>query len=83
MEFSSENGHHSLRVGDRGRAGVQDVVSFGSESGEPARLAGIFHPAGSELTIAKADEDSGISAFGISFGGGGKSGFSHHFAWAA
>jgi hypothetical protein len=83
MEFSSENGHHSLTVGDRGRAAVQDVVSFGVENGEPARLNGIFHPVGSELTIAKADEDSGIEAFGVTVGGGGKAGFSHAFSWAA
>ena len=42
MEFSSSNGHHSLIVGDRGRVAVQDVVPFGVEDGEPARLAGCF-----------------------------------------
>ena len=31
---------------------IEDVVPFGIESGEPARLIGIFHPAGSELTIS-------------------------------
>ncbi len=43
----------------------------------------MFHPAGSELTIAKAAENSGVEIFGTTFGGGGKSGFSHKFAWAA
>ena len=38
------------------------------ESGEPARLVGIFHPAGSELTIAKATR-SNIDAFGVAFEG--------------
>ena len=83
MEFSSENGHHKLAVGDRGQIAVQDVVSFGVENGEPARLTGIFHPAASELTIAKADGDVSFSAFGIGFDNGGKSGFSTNFAWAA
>jgi len=83
MEFSSEGGKHSLSVGDRGRVGVEDVVPFGIESGEPARLTGIFHPVGPELTIAKSDDDSGFNAFGIDAGGAGKAGFSHHFAWAA
>ncbi len=83
MKFSSHGGKHSLTVGEHGRVAVQDVVPFGVESGEPARLAGIFHPAGSELTIAKAESDSGFTAFGIPVGGGGKSGFSHAFAWAA
>jgi hypothetical protein len=83
MEFSSENGRHSLAIADRGRLAVQDVVSFGVETGEPARLAGIFHPVGSELTIAKAEAESSLSAFGISLQAGGKAGFSHPFAWAA
>src|SRR6059058_5776651 len=50
MEFSSENGHHKLTVGDKGQVEVEDVIPFGVESGEPAKLAGIFHPAGSTLT---------------------------------
>ncbi|MBV9798280.1 MAG: DUF1326 domain-containing protein [Solirubrobacterales bacterium] len=83
MEFSAENGSHHLTVGDRGRVSVQDVVPIGVETGEPARLAGVFHPAGSELTIAKADEDSHLSAFGMMIDNGGKSGFSAHFAWSA
>jgi hypothetical protein len=83
MEFSSEGGHHRLTVGDRGSVGVEDVVPFGVEDGAPAQLSGIFHPVGSELTIAKAESESGLSAFGIDAGGGGKAGFSHQFAWAA
>jgi hypothetical protein len=82
MQFSSENGHHSLTVGDRGTVAVQDVVPFGIETGEPARLVGIFHPVGSELTVAKADADSGLSSFGLTLQNGGKSAFSSRFAWA-
>src|SRR5437588_4047175 len=52
MEFTSTDGHHKLKVGDMGQAAVEDVVSFGVENGEPAKLVGIFHPVGSELTIA-------------------------------
>jgi hypothetical protein len=82
IEFSSEGGRHSLRVGDFGRAAADDVVPFGVEGGEPARLTGVFHPAGSELTIARAADDSRVNVFGITFGGGGKSAFSHGFAWS-
>src|SRR5258705_6081074 len=72
---------HSVRIGDAVDFEVEDVVPFGVESGEPARLSGIFHPAGSELTIAKATR-SNISAFGIEYEG--KSAFSSaHFSWAA
>ena len=81
MDFSSENGRHSLTIGSGGGVSAQDVVPFGVEDGQPARLTGIFHPAGSELTIAKAGED-GIEAFGISVGGGGRSAFSTQFAWS-
>ena len=82
MEFSSLEGHHKLTLGDLGQASVEDVVPVGIETGEPARLIGVFHPVGPELTIAKADDDSGVQAFGTLFGGGGKSGFSHAFTWA-
>jgi hypothetical protein len=72
---------HSVKVGDSIDFEIEDVVSFGVESGEPARLVGIFHPAGSELTIAKATR-SRINAFGIEYEG--KSAFSSsQFSWAA
>ncbi len=83
MEFTSSKGRHRLRIGEMGEASVEDVVPFGAEDGHPARLTGVFHPAGSELTIAKASEDSGVSAFGLTFGGAGRSGFSSRFSWAA
>jgi hypothetical protein len=72
---------HSVRIGDEIDFEIEDVVPFGVESGEPARLTGIFHPVGSELTIAKATRSS-ISAFGIEYEG--KAGFStSRFSWAA
>jgi hypothetical protein len=82
MEFSSENGHHKLTIGDKGQVEVDDVVPFGSESGEPSKLTDIFHPAGTTLTISKATAESGLTAFGIDLGNGGKSGFSAPFAWS-
>ncbi len=83
MEFASEGGTHTLTVGEHGRVAVEDVVPFGSDTGAAAQISGVFHPAGPELTIAKATDDSGLNAFGIAAGGAGKSAFSHHFAWAA
>ena len=72
---------HSVRIGDAVDFEIEDVVPFGSESGQPARLTGIFHPAGSELTVARATR-SNIDAFGIAFEG--KSAFSRsQFSWAA
>jgi hypothetical protein len=82
MAFSSEDGQHRLTLGDKGRVEVDDVVPFGSESGEPAKLTDIFHPAGTTLTVSKATDASGLSAFGIDFPNAGKSGFSARFAWS-
>jgi hypothetical protein len=81
IEVREDGLRHSVRIGDAIDFEIEDVVPFGVESGEPARLSGIFHPAGSELTIAKATR-SRISAFGIEYEG--KSGFSSSaFSWAA
>jgi hypothetical protein len=81
IEVLEEGLRHSVRIGDAVDFEVEDVVSFGVETGEPARLSGIFHPAGSELTISKATRSS-IDAFGIAYEG--KSGFSNSaFSWAA
>ena len=82
MEFSSEGLRHSVTLGDKGHVEVEDVVSFGVETGKPARLVGIFHPVGSELTIAKAG-DSQVDAFGLQPALAGQSGFSSAFAWSA
>jgi hypothetical protein len=57
------------------------VVPFGIETGEPARIAGIFHPVASDFTVSKATR-SRINAFGIEYEG--KSGLStSEFSWAA
>jgi hypothetical protein len=81
MKFSSDDGHHRLRVGD-GEVAVEDVVPFGVETGEPARVTGIFHPAGDSMTISKATS-SHVSAFGIEIAHEGKSAFSTSFSWSA
>jgi hypothetical protein len=81
IEIREEGLLHSVKIGDVIDFEIEDVVPFGVESGEPARLAGIFHPAGSELTISRATR-SRINAFGIEYEG--KSGFSSsQFSWAA
>ena len=82
LEVSHENGTHRVKVGDDGEIEVQEIVSFGKEDGVPARLSGIFHPAGSDLTIAKATRSS-VSVFGIDFAFEGRSAFANRFSWAA
>jgi hypothetical protein len=72
---------HSIRVGDAIDFEIQDIVPFGVESGEPVRFQGMFHPVGSDLTMAEAQR-SRISAFGIEYEG--KTGLSKsEFSWAA
>ena len=81
IEVSEDGIRHSVKIGDAIDFEVEDIVPFGVETGEPARLTGIFHPAGSELTISHATR-SQISAFGIEYEG--KAGFSSSsFSWAA
>jgi hypothetical protein len=81
MTFESAEGRHSLRLGELGNVEVEDVVPFGIESGEPARLVGIFHPVGSELTIGKAGA-SQLNVFGLEPALAGQAGFSTAFAWS-
>ena len=80
IEIVEEGLEHSVRIGDAVDFMVEDIVPFGIETGEPARLTGMFHPVGSELTAAEAKRSS-ISAFGIEYEG--KTGLSSEFAWAA
>jgi len=71
---------HSIRIGDVVDFEIEDVVPFGVETGKPAKLVGVFHPAGSELTVARATR-SRIDGFGINYEG--KAAFSSPFAWSA
>ncbi|MEA2287404.1 MAG: hypothetical protein QOJ21_3447 [Solirubrobacteraceae bacterium] len=81
IDVREEGLTHSVRIGDVIDFEIEDVVPLGMESGEPARITGIAHPVGSELTIARATRSS-ISAFGIEYEG--RSGFSaSRFSWAA
>lgn len=81
IEVQEDGLSHSIRIGDSVDFEIEDVVPFGVESGEPARVTGIFHPVGSELTIAHAKR-SKIDAFGIQYEG--HAAFStSQFSWAA
>jgi hypothetical protein len=81
MEFNEEGLLHSLRIGDAVDIEVEDVVPFGSPTGQPAQLTNIFHPAGTTLTISKATR-ADVNAFGIEYQG--HAGFSKSdFAWSS
>jgi hypothetical protein len=81
IDISDDGLRHSVRVGDAIEFEIEDIVPFGVENGQPVRFAGMFHPVGSNLTMAEARR-SRINAFGIQYEG--KTGLStSEFAWSA
>jgi hypothetical protein len=81
IEIDDDGLRHRVRVGDSIDFEIQDIVPFGVEDGRPVRFDGMFHPVGSDLTMAEAQR-SRINAFGIQYEG--KTGLSKsEFSWAA
>jgi hypothetical protein len=81
FDVQDDGVRHSVRIGDAIDFEIEDIVPFGIETGEPVQLHGMFHPAGSNLTMAEAKR-SRINAFGIEYEG--KAGLStSEFSWAA
>jgi hypothetical protein len=81
IEVQDDGVRHSVRIGEGGDFEIEDIVPFGVETGQPVRFDGMFHPVGSDLTMAEAKR-SQIDAFGIRYEG--KTGLSKsEFAWAA
>jgi len=79
IEVREDGLRHSVRIGDAVDFEIEDVVPFGSETGEPAKLTGAFHPAAG-FNVARATR-SNIDAFGIQYEG--NAGFStSQFSWA-
>jgi hypothetical protein len=80
FEFEEEGLRHSVKICDVAVVDIEDVVPFGVEDGQPAKLVGIWHPAGTTLVISKANE---AHAKGFGFEYEGHAGFSNpEFAWA-
>lgn len=81
IEVREHGLRHAVKIADAVDIEIEDVVPFGVDSGQPARLTGVFHPAGSELTVARATSAK-VDAFGIQYEG--KAAFSSAaFSWAA
>ena len=81
IEVVNDGLRHRVKVGDAIEFEIEDIVPFGVETGEPVRFQGMFHPVGSDLTMAEAKR-SRIDAFGISYEG--KTALSTaEFSWAA
>jgi hypothetical protein len=81
IEVGDDGLRHTVRVGDVIDFEIEDIVPFGIETGEPIKFNGMFHPIGSDLTMAEAKR-ARINAFGITYEG--KTGLSKSdFTWAA
>src|SRR5437762_218529 len=81
IEVNDDGRRHSVRVGNTIDFDIEDIVPYGVETGEPVRFHGMFHPVGSDLTMAEAKRTR-INAFGITYEG--KTGLSKsEFSWAA
>ena len=81
IEVRHDGLRHSVRVGDAIDFEIEDIVPFGVQDGRPVRFDGMFHPVGSDLTMAEAKRTQ-INAFGIQYEG--KTGLStSEFSWAA
>ena len=81
IEIVDDGLRHSVKVGDVIDFEIEDIVPFGVETGKPVRFEGMFHPVGSDMTIAEATRST-INAFGIEYEG--KTGLSKaDFSWAA
>ncbi len=81
IEVRHDGLSHSVRVGDAIDFEIEDIVPFGVQDGRPVRFDGMFHPVGSDLTMAEAKRTQ-INAFGIQYEG--KTGLSKSgFSWAA
>ncbi len=55
FEVEHDGLRHSVRVGDAIDFEIEDIVPFGIETGEPVRLQGMFHPAGSDSDDRRGD----------------------------
>lgn len=82
IDYVDDGRRHSVTVGGLMDIEIEDFVAPGNLGGEVERLTGMFHPANSALTIAKATR-SRVEAFGLSFSHEGKNGHSAPFSWAA
>ncbi len=82
IDYVDDGRRHALKVGELIDIEIEDFVAPGNPTGEVEHLTGMFHPANSTLTVAKATRSS-VNVFGLSFANVGLNGHSAPFAWAA
>ncbi len=82
IDYVDDGRRHRVRIGDAVDIEIEDFVPPATPKGEVSKLTGMFHPANSILTIARATA-SRVNAFGLEFSNEGKNGHSAPFSWAA
>jgi hypothetical protein len=82
IEYTDDGRRHRVKIGNAAEIEIEDFVPPGSPTGEVSKITGVFHPANSTLTIAKATT-SRVKAFGLEFSNDGKNGHSAPFSWSA
>jgi hypothetical protein len=78
IEYRSEGGTHSARLGKLAEIDVADLHV--AEMAEPVQLTNVFHPSNTTLTLSPPKR-ANVDAFGIKYVG--VSGFSAPFSWSA
>jgi hypothetical protein len=81
IDYIDDGRRHRVKMGDAVEIEIEDFVPPQAPEGEGSKLTGMFHPANSTLTIAKATS-SEVRAFGLVFSNVGKNGHSAPFSWA-
>jgi hypothetical protein len=81
IQYKNDGHRHSVKIGSAVDIEIEDLVPPQSKTGEASKITGIFHPANSTLTVARATK-SRVNAFGLEFMNAGKNGHSAPFSWA-
>lgn len=82
IDYADEGRRHRVKIGNAVQIEIEDFVPPGNPEGAVSKLTGMFHPANSTLTIARATA-SRVKAFGLEFSNVGKNGHSAPFSWSA
>jgi hypothetical protein len=82
IDYEDDGRRHRAKIGELMEIEIEDFVPPQDPEGEVSKLTGMFHPANSTLTIARATT-ARINAFGLELSNDGKNGHSAPFSWAA
>jgi hypothetical protein len=82
IEYADDGRRHRVQIGDFAEIEIEDFVPPQMPEGEVSKVTGVFNPANSTLTIARATT-ARINAFGLELSHDGKNGHSAPFSWAA